>query len=123
MYEEELEMSIQTCLLIDREHGDLSTCAPRRNLGHFIKKSVEVGLCPMVLLQLENNTQMLGHLLECHDVLLDILGRAVVVLENGRGLVADNIPHLPGLDVEGEDSVHDGKDEDVDLVQDKATES
>jgi lactate dehydrogenase-like 2-hydroxyacid dehydrogenase len=47
----------------------------------------------------------------------------MVVFDDGRDLVAHDVPRLAQLDVEREDSVHNGKYEDMDLVKEEATES
>jgi hypothetical protein len=47
----------------------------------------------------------------------------MVVFDDGRDLVAHDVPCLAQLDVEREDSVHNSKDENMNLVEEKATES
>ena len=55
-------MSKHTCLLVHREHRNLGTSAPCRNLGYLIKESLDIGLRAMVLLELQDNTEVLGFL-------------------------------------------------------------
>lgn len=106
----------RTCLLIHRKHGDLSTGTPRRNLSNLINEPLNVGLGPVVFPKLENNTKVVGLLLQCHDIPLDILRGAVVIFNNRGNLVTEKIPHLARLDVQRKEAMQYGKDEDVNLV-------
>jgi hypothetical protein len=110
-----------TSFLIDGEHWNLGAGAPSRNLRSLVYQPFNVGLRPVVLLSLENNAEMLGDLLKSHDISLDILRGAVVVVKDGRDLVADNIPKLAQPDVEREEAVQYGECENVELVLEEAT--
>lgn len=56
---------------------------------------------------------MLGLLAQIHNVPLDVLWCGMVVVENGRYLIADNVPRLANPNVDREYGMHDGEDEDV----------
>ena len=67
----------------------------------------------------QDGTQVLWFPLQAHDILLNVLRRAVMVGENRAELVANHVPDLSGSDVEGEDGVHEREDEQVYLVLDE----
>ena len=57
---------------------------------------------------------------QVRNISSNILGRAVVVVQDGRYLVSHGIPCLSNPNVQGEDAGHDGKHEYVDLGLDEA---
>ena len=54
---------------------------------------------------------MTGFLAEALDVFLNESRSAVVVEEYRRDSITNSVPCLSDADVDGEDEVHDGKDE------------
>lgn len=66
---------------------------------------------------------MFGLFGETGDVSLNVLRSRVVVVEDGGCLVAHNVPHLSNPNVEGEDAMHDGEYEQMELIQAKLSDS
>jgi hypothetical protein len=113
----------RTRLLVHGQHRDLGAGAPHGNLCGLVDQPLKLCAVPGARLELEDDAQVLGQLLDALDVLLDVGRGAVVVVEDGGEAVGDGVPGLSYPDVEGEDAVDDDKDEEVELVLGRAPDA
>ena len=104
-----------TTLLVNRDLWNPGASAPRCNFGRLVHQSLEARATPAVVLQREDNAQMFRQTPQCLDVLLDQLGRSVVVVIDGIDAVDDGMIGLADPNVEGEEGVDDDVDEKVEL--------
>lgn len=81
-----------TGFLIDREDWDFGAGAPCCNLSSLINQSLNVRLRSSGVFCLQNDAQVLGHLVQSHDIFFDVLGRAVVVVHDGGDLIRQKMP-------------------------------
>lgn len=106
---------MRTCLLIDRERGNADRGAPGGQVGHFVDQPLQFRATPAIVFELQDHTQMLGQAAQILEVLGDDLRGAVVVPHNGPDPIADAVVGQSNADVEREDGVDDGEDEQVEL--------
>lgn len=100
-----------TSLLIHAQHGNTRTRTPRGNLTRIIDHRFQPILLASFRRQLQYDTQMLRHFAQVLDILLDQLGRAVVVVQHRQYTIDNRMVGLSEADVDAEDGVDDAEDE------------
>lgn len=112
-----------TSLVVDGEHGDLSASSPSSQFGRLVNEAIQIRLGSLIQLGSQDGTQVIRLPRQARNISSNILGCAVVIVQDRRYLVPHGIPRLSDPNVQGENAGHDGKDEDVELGLEEAAHS
>jgi len=108
--------SVQTCLFVDGKLRNAGASAPSGNVGSFVDQPLQRGAAPALVLHMQDDTEVLWQPSQGLYILLDQLGRPVVMIHDGIDSVADGIVCVAELDIEREEGMYEEEDKQMKLL-------
>ena len=101
--------------LIHAQHGDPHTGAPGCDFRYLVHQTFEPSLVPLISPEFKYHAEMFWNPGQAFDILFNELGGSVVVVEDGKGAIEEDVVGLPYADVYREEEMYDNEDEEMEL--------